>query len=367
MTAAPADMLLHDVSSRLEERRPLTVTSSPERISKKEPSSLRRSKDNWIPWMTLSFLLGIIVHRNLLSPTTGQPTLENNNRVSLTTYGHVHMAKVAGSDLNGELAVKYERICGHKGYSYDAILQNKRMQELQDKIKRPGGGLYSAQDTLSLVQKGYNRGRVPPKVMWEIGLENCDWISIEDPGWKAWKDFVAPAIPGDLELHVPCRDPIDHFLSMCNFLKRRFDCEGALDNIPSLVHTKQTSVFTRHNLTLEEEVDKCMLGIRRFHNNLTQLTTNIKCFDYRRQSEYIGYMDERLQRRKVTMDYVHRLTDRPRNKQAECLLKDSYKQLKAFLHKLLVENYDYYQFCDQCMGSENDMFASLGSTLKHAT
>ena len=31
-------------------------------------------------------------------------------------FGHVHMAKTAGSEINGELAAHYERVCGHKGY-----------------------------------------------------------------------------------------------------------------------------------------------------------------------------------------------------------------------------------------------------------
>ena len=35
-------------------------------------------------------------------------------------YGHVHIAKAGGTTLNGILANKFERVCGHKGYSYDA-------------------------------------------------------------------------------------------------------------------------------------------------------------------------------------------------------------------------------------------------------
>ncbi len=29
--------------------------------------------------------------------------------------GHVHMATTAGTEINGELAAHYERVCGHKG------------------------------------------------------------------------------------------------------------------------------------------------------------------------------------------------------------------------------------------------------------
>ena len=41
--------------------------------------------------------------------------------------GHVHMAKTAGTSLNGLLASRYERVCGHKGYSYDSYGANLRM------------------------------------------------------------------------------------------------------------------------------------------------------------------------------------------------------------------------------------------------
>ena len=30
-------------------------------------------------------------------------------------FGHLHIPKTAGTDINGELAARYERICGHKG------------------------------------------------------------------------------------------------------------------------------------------------------------------------------------------------------------------------------------------------------------
>jgi len=30
-------------------------------------------------------------------------------------FGHLHYAKTAGTDVNGQLAARYERVCGHKG------------------------------------------------------------------------------------------------------------------------------------------------------------------------------------------------------------------------------------------------------------
>ena len=46
-------------------------------------------------------------------------------------FGHVHIAKTGGTTLNGVLAMKYQRICGNKGYSYDYYQANKRFNETQ--------------------------------------------------------------------------------------------------------------------------------------------------------------------------------------------------------------------------------------------
>ena len=67
-------------------------------------------------------------------------------------YGHVHIAKTAGTTVNGELAMHYERVCGHKGYSYDAFQTNELLKKGSPNI------LYNNADS-----KSYNRGRVPPQ------------------------------------------------------------------------------------------------------------------------------------------------------------------------------------------------------------
>lgn len=128
-------------------------------------------------------------------------------------YGHVHMAKTAGTSLNGELAARYERVCGHKGYSYDAFQVNKRRNSSQGN---------KVVDGLSKLNKGYSRSRVSPSVMSEIGYEDCDYISHET-GWSFWPHtFQKWFFP--MELHVPCREPISHLMSMCNQRNMTFDC-----------------------------------------------------------------------------------------------------------------------------------------------
>ncbi len=77
-----------------------------------------------------------------ISRISGAPSssrLESSLRKNLTLavdgyhspsviYGHVHMAKTMGTTINGNLSMHYERICGHKGYSYDAYNTNEMVR-----------------------------------------------------------------------------------------------------------------------------------------------------------------------------------------------------------------------------------------------
>ena len=113
----------------------------------------------------------------LSSYTTLQPIIHSN-----TTYGHIHMAKSGGTTLNGILALNYERVCGHKGYSYDYVQANKRFKNSEN--------WRSVSDSLTQ-KKLYNRGRVPVDIMEEIGYEDCDWIS-QEVNWDFWlENFLA--------------------------------------------------------------------------------------------------------------------------------------------------------------------------------
>lgn len=92
----------------------------------------------------------------------------NNYHYPDKLYGHVHMAKTAGTTLNGELAARYERVCGHKGYSYDFYRSNNRTRAAEG----ASSSSFPA-DSFSKLKAGFNRGRVPPNVMREIGFEGA--------------------------------------------------------------------------------------------------------------------------------------------------------------------------------------------------
>ena len=54
-------------------------------------------------------------------------------------YGNTHMAKTAGTSINGIFANNFERVCGHKVYSYDAYQANKIFKEKAHNINNAWG------------------------------------------------------------------------------------------------------------------------------------------------------------------------------------------------------------------------------------
>jgi len=244
-------------------------------------------------------------------------------------FGHVHISKTAGTTLNGELAARFERVCGHKGYSYDAFQANLREKS------RSNGTKDDENDFISLVNPGFNRLRVPPEVMDEIGYEGCDYVSNEID-WHFWPDtFQNWDVP--MELHIPCRDPVSHLMSMCNYKNQKFNCSSQ-------------DIF--------REIDRCIMDMDRFSAKLIDSYTNIraKCFDSKSVEKYLDYMSGHLQRKRKEADYIYRATNKPRDRESECLWKDNVVLEKA--KKYLLSKYEYYQYCSSCIGSKHDMLSS---------
>jgi len=241
-------------------------------------------------------------------------------------FGHLHMAKTAGSEINGLLASRFERVCGNKGYSYDAYQFNKRGEII-------GGNHTVKESTGDLVNKqikGHNRGRVPLHIMHEIGFEDCDYISLETE-WKQWSE-ISKTIENNIELHIPCREPISHLMSMCNHRKIKFNCTGNPD----------------------KEVGKCLIGFDRFSDALIRdVKLDLKCFNPIPIDPYIQYMGDRLQQKRKENRYIHRDTNGFRNKDKECIWK--IPEIERKVRDILVKNNRFFHFCDVCMGTEKEL------------
>lgn len=220
----------------------------------------------------------------------------------------------------------------HNSYSYDAVQFNERVR----KYSETHAGTVNVEDELpdiiSAKFKEFNRGRVHYKVMDEIGYEDCDYVSIELT-WKKWLD-IAKIWP--LELHVPCRDPLEHLMSQCNYRHIRFDCDA---------------------IDLHQQVESCLVDPSRFHAALTKRNDiTLKCFNPVPIEPYLHYMDRFLERKRIESNYVHRDSNEPRHKDKECVWKN---QSVADRVRGILKEYDYYQWCQQCIGTENDLLTSL--------
>jgi hypothetical protein len=275
--------------------------------------------------------------------TTTQPILPNSNYTythSPVTYAHIHMAKTAGTEINGELAARFERVCGHKGYSFDSYGVNARNEAW--KKTHPKEQLTEQNGPLdSINKKEYNRGRVPTSLMFERGFQDCDWISIEDE-FSLWQGIAREVHPFPIEFHVPCRDPVEHLLSMCNYRKKTLDCNITDDQIPL-------------------QLKRCILTMDRFDDRekYQVKSATLKCFNPIPIEPYMDYMSTKLQLKRMSTPYVHRNTNRPRQKDKECLLQD--KVLQQKVKSYLEAAFPIYRFCKTCVGSKDDLLASSNS------
>jgi len=259
----------------------------------------------------------------------------HHHSTTSTIYGHVHIGKTAGTTINGRLANEFERVCGHKGYSYDFTNVNRRQASQQQKGDKKPVNKY--EDIYAVTYNTYSRRRVHPSIMEEIGYHNCDYISHET-SWQFWRNKGTYIPDHTMELHVPCRDPIDHLLSQCNERHREFYCGTNIRN----------------------SVEHCLLSASvsdRFSNNLkTMKGITLKCFNPVPVEDYIQYMSTRLQRKRIPPEpYVHVATNRDREKRQECIWKSP--ALQDELRTFLIENVEYYNFCHSCIGSKDDILA----------
>ena len=226
--------------------------------------------------------------------------------------GHIHIAKTGGTTLNEIMANRYNFVCGNKGYSFDYYQANARARG----HSRPG----QTKDSVGRLYAGYDRTRVPFDIMRERGFENCLWVSLEEEmaRWHYFDKWLEP-----LELHLPCRDPIDHFMSQVNFRGIHLDC---------------TKFQMGH-------VGNYLVAPERFAIKDIPKNVSVRCIHFHKQ--FTEYPDVTNLPKKRYFQKLNVLrTNRARKIQNECIWKNH--TLQAELKKYLFDNYDYYRFCNTC-------------------
>lgn len=228
-------------------------------------------------------------------------------------YGHIHVAKTGGTTLNLLMANKYDNVCGHKGYSYDFVQANRR-----SKIY-PG----QADDLYHKKYNDYDRTRVPLSIMDEIGYEDCHWLSNEVPfaWWRRFEKWHEP-----VELHLPCRDPIEHLLSQRNF-----------KNLPDI----NCATFSERN------VDESIVNSNRFDSDIAKTFKNISISCISFENQFDGTYDKSLNMvRRRYSEHLHTLSTNKKRSNESCINTDL--QLNRRIRKYMITRFSYYNFCHTC-------------------
>lgn len=263
-----------------------------------------------------------------------------------TIYGLVHIAKTGGTWINFILSSSYERVCGNKGYSNfgdaDGIIQ--RYEEKAFNFSTPGLKWFYRTTIKWVYDNGRHFKRPIPQLVDRVGFSACDFI-IEEVAASYWNEIATWAAERILELHIPCRESVDHLMSMCNHRRHKFSCQ---------------------NPDVGVEIKNCILINGRFDENLIAFSKEkanirMKCFDYRNLTSYIALMDTILEKKKVqppgkmrpTKSMVH-----PREPETECVWTNATARRNAETEMLKSNFSDYFKFCSQCLGSSQDLFSS---------
>ena len=91
----------------------------------------------------------------------------------------------------------------------------------------------------------------------------------------------------------------------------------------------------------------------RYSNKLRE-SFRVNCFDHRNVTSYVEHMSASLsERRFVGSEYVRWKTNADRNEDEECIWRN--ESFKEKVKEHLVTVYDYYKFCDECMGSTDEL------------
>lgn len=261
------------------------------------------------------FVVGLLpVRCESLNPTTLGDVVERLSENSF--FGHIHIAKTAGSSFNRVVARRYYGVCGHKGYSF--------MQPFPDVIRNIRDPRYPRN----------HRNRVAEARMVDWGYHNCAFISVED-NWSKWEKITEIFRKNKVETValLPCRDPIDHFMSMCNY--KGIDI---------------TKLFRHSSCKVART---CLLGTERFNTRMLRYFDKTILFRYNHFSEIVEALDQRLPLRLFPLVAKQKFET---NKVRSADREDLGVCQQSKLEKMLKDSWSYYRLCSKLRNSSTILF-----------
>ena len=253
-------------------------------------------------------------------------------QVNNSWFHHIHIAKTAGSTMNKRLARRYYGVCGNKYTSCIEPLEHPKVDRAPE--------------------FGYGDRRPEHKdwsfdSMAKIGFHDCTLVSHERD-WKAWEEQVLP----DHNFHanatkvmlLPCRDPLEHFFSQCNYN-----------------HHNATKIFA--NVTsCEEGINKCGLVFpNRFNIKMIQSWDKVVLFKHSAIDSVFSLLDNHIPVRKFLLETkFDPSTNAKRKPENEKLSKICSKEKLA---EALRKKWGYYNFCDKLRGSLTVLDVGMNGTV----
>ena len=133
-------------------------------------------------------------------------------------------------------------------------------------------------------------------------------------------------------------------MSMCNYKEE-----------PKITKTK-IACDAQTDEELFDSVTECLLYVDRYDHELLE-QFDVKCFSFQTQfTKYIDYLSPILSHRRFeSTPYIKRETNDPRNKEEECIWHN--KEVLEKVDKFLLDTVPYFQFCDRCIGSKDEIAA----------
>jgi hypothetical protein len=249
-------------------------------------------------------------------------------QVNNSWFHHIHIAKTAGSTMNKRLARRYYGVCGNKYTSCIEPLEHTS----DDRAPEFGDSLHKDWSFDSMTKKGFH---------------DCTLVSHER-NWDVWVKQVLP----DHKFHanatkvmlLPCRDPLEHFFSQCNYNQHN-----------------ATKIFA--NVTsCEEGINKCGLVARnRFDIKMIQSWDKVVLFKHSAFDSVFSLLDNHIPLRKFLLESkFDPSTNAERKPENEKLSKICSKEK---LVEALRKKWGYYNFCDKLRGGLTVLDVGMNGTV----
>jgi|TARA_B110000971_G_scaffold87188_1_gene89562 hypothetical protein len=296
------------------------------------------SDDGAIPWAIKKAVADVVDAADALRSGGGDvvPLLGQNDPPKVVF--HAHIAKTAGSTFNRFVARRYHASCGNKGVSFaqsfkDDADANDAADADDHLLTR--NAVFGFLNQPSLVTGDAHVTESDMFSSW--GWHNCALISLEITK-DEWADVTdRPSLAGQTKaVMIPCRDPIDHILSQCNYNHQSFT------DIISGEGGEQACA---------DALPQCHVGWERYEHSMLEKFDKVVLFKYDDFEGVERYLDDALPKRRLELEHATEFgfyaTNTERSTTNERFTDACPEET---LRKNLLEKWSYYRLCDKFLG-----------------